>query len=377
MIREIEIEKILYGGDGLARLDGKVVFVPFSAPGDTAMVEITETNRDFCRGRIRELVRKGPGRTAPACPHFGQCGGCNLQHLDYATQMQCKKLFLTEALERIAKTSAPDFGPILCGPPWQYRNRVQWKFENRPDEFRFGFFERESNRIVGVDECPLLAPPLNRIRSRAEEKARGTKAPRGEIEAVCDSKDRVEFGEERDGTPLLFHVLEKQLLAGADVFFQCNRFLLDSLVSEAVGSASGKTAWDLYAGVGLFSAFLCDRFESVWAVEANTGARPYFVGNAPGAHLATAPVEQWINAGQKRPDLVIVDPPRAGLARFVLEALAKASPAVIVYVSCNPSTLGRDLRLLRETGYRLESIRGLDLFPQTFHIESVARLVRQ
>lgn len=380
MICRVTIEKLLYGGSGLARHEGKVVFVPCSAPGDVLDVEIVEAKRDFMRGRIVGEIQCAAERVPPECPYFGRCGGCDLQHLNYESQKFWKENFIKEALTRIAKVPLPQTIPFFSASPWAYRNRVQWKFVNRPgSDLCLGFFEKESNRIVSVKECMLLAPVLNAERNHAQALAAESGHAKGEIEAVCDSADRVVFahGSQPGAPDLIFTVLGKSLSADPQTFFQCNRFLLDRLVEETLGAQSGLLAWDLYAGVGLFSAFLAERFETVHAVENNPSARKYYEINVPLGHFETEPVERWIARNHApAPDLVVLDPPRAGLAKSVAEALVNSAAKTIVYVSCNPSTLARDIGFIARHGYSLESISALDLFPQTFHVESIVKLVR-
>jgi 23S rRNA (uracil1939-C5)-methyltransferase len=417
----VQIEKPIYGGSFLARDEGKAIFVSFALPGEEVRIRIVEdkSKRGFAKASVEEVVSSAPERTVPSCAYFGSCGGCNYQHADYVSQLRYKQAILRETFERSGVTP-PEQIDVLAAEPWGYRNRIRLAFDAQG---RPGYRAHASHSIVPIEACPIAAPLLvkaalaiaNILRSvqprpRISEIVLFTnsnetellvsiliQAParmklepfaiklREEIPALTGAELVVEG---RGPNPSVIAKWGAQSLtyqaAGFNyrvdhgAFFQVNRFLLDKLVDRVVTNQSGSLAWDLFAGVGLFSRQLASRFDGVVAVEiahfATKALEANLAGTSSEAIRATTLDFLHGKHARQRPDLVVVDPPRAGLGAEVTAELAKVAAPSLVYVSCDPTTLARDLRTLLASGYTFESVALADLFPQTFHLESIVHL---
>jgi 23S rRNA (uracil1939-C5)-methyltransferase len=375
---KLRIEKLVAGGDGLAFLEGKAVFVPFALPGETVLASIASSKRDFAQAQLVEVLEPSRYRVEPPCPVYRECGGCNLQHLDYSRQVEEKALIVAEAFARTARLET---GEIAAVPslPFAYRNRMQLHFtKNR----RLGFMRRASADVVEAPSCMVALRP---IQEWMEERA-GSGRAYGELESVVLGKDRfLVFGygdevwiEGRNGI-VEVSVAGKGIRFHMRDFFQSNLYLLDYFVPDALAGLSGDRAADLYCGVGLFGRFLSSSFRSLTCVEQNPHALELAKVNAAGAanEYYALPVEDWVRGDSARRafDLVLVDPPRTGLAAPVREWLARAKPPVIVYVSCDPVTLARDSGHLVKAGYEIQTLKAFDFYPQTSHVECNARFV--
>jgi 23S rRNA (uracil1939-C5)-methyltransferase len=366
---DVEIEKLVFRGDGLARVGGMTVFVPFAAPGDKLRIRVTETGKGFARGRILEVLEPGASRRDPRCRHFGTCGGCQLQHVAYPTQLDAKAGFVRESLKRLGGIDWTGDIPFRSAAEYGWRSRAELQARAR----HVGYFRAGTHEIVDVEECPILVPA-------AEAFVRTLRAapPRHEM--------RVAVGD--DGVIATGKDVVRQRVAGfdfetdADAFFQANRLLVEDLVREAVGDAAGALAVDLYAGAGLFSLPLARTFGEVIAVETRAATARRGEANAvrnavTNVRFVAEPVETWLAANRDvRPDLVLLDPPRTGVGPAEIHAIASMAPAAVTYVSCDPATLARDLKAFLAEGYRLASVVALDMFPQTYHVETVAKLTR-
>jgi 23S rRNA (uracil1939-C5)-methyltransferase len=417
--RLVQIEKPVYGGSFLARDEGKAVFVPLVLPGEQARVEIVEdrSKRGFAKAELLDLVTQAPERVAPRCPHFGPCGGCHYQHATYEAQLLIKQQVLRETLER-GGIMPPDEFDVLAGEPWQYRNRIRVAFnaEGNP-----GYRGRRSHQVVPIRECPIAAPALvDAVLAGAELFRRlAARNHPAELALFCDAEGTSllasVFAGAATGEPILDSLLgEIRNLKGAKLveqrgeevrtiaqsgaasltyragsfhyrvdhsaFFQVNRWLIDPLLEQVATKYEGKLAWDLFAGVGLFARQLAGRFERVIAVESAPAAGDALAANLAGSagEAMAMPALDFLrrNAGGPRPDLIVVDPPRTGLGQEIVAMIGSVAPPALVYVSCDPATLARDLRGLLADGYAIESVTLVDLFPQTFHLESVVHLRR-
>lgn len=422
---KLRVEKLIYGGAGLARLEGKAVFVPLSLPGELVEANVTEDRGSYANAELTNVLEASGDRCDAPCPYFGSCGGCHYQHADYSAQIRMKTAILREAFERARISDIPEPG-TLSAEPFGYRNRV--RLHVQPDPFSLCYKYRNSHRNLPVRTCPIAAPLLQSAIEVLNQNgsAFGFGAWVKEVELFVAGEtqllasfftDRPEgiakqalaacwprlqkllpamigvavFSTSKTRAPgrLLIHLGEKSLLypsldlhyrVGFGSFFQTNRLLIDALVLLVTDGEQGDRVWDLYAGVGLFSLPLSRRFANVVAVESSSAAiRDLRENLRYGDHRIVASetavflrkaAEQQMGA----PDLVVVDPPRAGLGRDVTASLGKIRPRKITYVSCDPSTLSRDLSSLLEFGYRLTKIHLVDLFPQTFHLESVTHL---
>ncbi|HEY3137412.1 MAG TPA: class I SAM-dependent RNA methyltransferase [Blastocatellia bacterium] len=382
-IIEVTVERLAYGGDAVARYDGVAVFIPLAAPGDRLRVRIVERKKRFARAVIERVLEPSPVRREPPCEYFGDCGGCQLQHLTYEAQLEAKVGFVRDALERIGRIDWPHRIRILHGEEFGYRGRAQIKIDK--ENGRIGFNRARSNVVCDIKSCPILLPELNEalrsLRAVADE------ADVGQVEMAA-GESSVSFEPSFASLPggaLRRTVRDAIYNFSPSTFFQANPGLLGELIDEAVGEASGDLAIDLYAGVGLFTIQLARRFKRVIGVESDREAVSFALKNLSTnnitnveCHATTA--ETWlassISAGSHNsPDLVLLDPPRSG-ASTAIPLIATLQPSRIVYVSCDPATLARDLRSLIDLGFRIGGLSVIDLFPQTYHVETVSRLER-
>jgi 23S rRNA (uracil1939-C5)-methyltransferase len=385
---EITTERLTYGGDAIARLNGLAIFVPFAAPDEKLLVRITERKSRFARATIEQIVQPSPSRREPPCKYFGDCGGCQLQHIDYSTQLESKVRFVHDAINRIAQISWPHKIEIRSAKEFGYRGRAQLKIDTRTK--KIGFNRAGSIDVCDVGSCPVLVPELEQalhsLRSTLENQTEGNDPRRSQIE-IAAGDDRVAFEPAiagLTGGPIRRTVRQILYSFGPSTFFQGNTELLEALIEEAVGEQSGKLAVDLYAGVGLFTIPLARSFDRVIGVEGNDVASRFAAQNIAenrtiNVEFHTSSVESWLkNAiGHKlvSPDLLLLDPPRAG-ASEALPHLISLQPKRIVYVSCDPATLARDLKSLTAGGYELTRVTAIDLFPQTYHVETIVALER-
>ncbi len=421
-----------------ARERGKAVFVPFVLEDEELEVEIVEQRPGFARGKAVSLLSTSPQRVEPGCPYFGRCGGCQYQHAGYQHQLAMKQHILRDALRRTAKVELAAELKVHASPPWNYRNRTRMKVTNQ-SEFAIGYFEHGSHRLLPVEHCPISSPLINRalralwqsseFRALSGEiaevqffashddgallleiyanRATGVEAFRPVFEALQAGLPELRGlalfqalfqstgGDENDesgalaleraapqflGEGELTYVTSEGLFhAAAGAFFQTNRFLVDELLSIVLAGHQGRQALDLYAGVGLFSVPLSRRFERVTAVEiAPLSVQTLRANSGEKVKVVAAATEQFLRGfhASGKLDLVVVDPPRAGLGEKTARMLSRFKTAELIYVSCDPATLSRDLRVLVESGFHIEEAHLVDLFPQTFHIETVFRLAR-
>ena len=470
----LTIEKLIYGGDGLARLPatshtdergddrgrGKAVFVPLVLAGETIEAALTEEKPGFARARAESIVEASSHRVQPECEYFGRCGGCHYQHASYAHQLEIKKEILHENLRRIAKLELQSEIQVHPSPPWNYRNRSRLQIQSKDAQarptFAVGYFKLGSHELMPIQQCPVSSPLINRgiatlwKMGQSEKTAQRIAAGIREVEFFANADDtqllvelscssearRAEvrvFAEElraalpeiegivafrgaqpsarpdaAEPAPLL--VLGERFLTyrtahashrvSSGAFFQTNRHLIDELVKIVTQGRSGELALDLYAGVGLFSTALAGDFRHIVSVESSQLSASDLQYNLPSNGKAIqAATGQYLSrfwdsstrhgsdkpapggAGSAAssfptPDLVVVDPPRSGLGEPVARALTNLGAPRVTCVSCDPATLARDLIPLLAAGYRVEQAHLVDLFPQTYHLESVLHLVR-
>jgi 23S rRNA (uracil1939-C5)-methyltransferase len=389
------VEKLVYGGDGLARLDGRVVFAPFVLPGERVRVQPEQEKPGLVHARTLAVLETAAERVTAPCPVFGRCGGCHYQHAGYQYQLAAKRSILAEALRRVGKLEVPSEIAVLAGEPWGYRNRVQLHVSGG----KLGFREGHSHKLCGVSQCPIASPKINQTMEILHRMLPDRRWPRmvRSLELFTDETG-VQLNVLETDRPVAKRFFEwcaeniPGLVEGAldykgrfrvsrGSFFQVNRFLLDGLVEAAVAGAEGDSAFDLYAGVGLFAPALARRFHQVTAVESGAGAVRDFEFNAERAgcsNVSAEPrmVEEFLQEQQRPADFVLLDPPRAGLGKGVVQRLAELQPRQVAMVACDPATLARDLAGIVAAGYRVERITMIDLFPQTYHLEVVVLLNR-
>jgi len=427
----LSIEKLIYGGEGLAHADGNTVFVPYVLPGEQVRAAVRTRKKKLIHTSLLKVEQPAPARIAAPCPHFQVCGGCHYQHIDVAEQVRLKKEILRETLSRLGGVTWT--GPIAehTAQPYGYRNRAQWAYREAMPR-AIGYFLPESARIVAIDQCPVLSPALHAAFNKLQELARANSLPTGllEIEAFADSTDtrialNVAFerfvkpakdliADFRDAIPALESLLlldqskNRFELSGPGFlnhqagggsyrvshlsFFQVNRFLIEDLLQSVVGGKAGNFALDLYAGVGFFTLPLAKAFSRVMSVDANLAATQDLRANVNDAGVEVVSenlhTEEFLKQFTERPDFVVLDPPRAGLGVDTAARLATLGAAEIAYLSCDPSTLARDLAVLMGSErrpqtalapghrYEISDVHLFDLFPQTYHIETLVKLRR-
>ncbi|HEU4836295.1 MAG TPA: class I SAM-dependent RNA methyltransferase [Pyrinomonadaceae bacterium] len=380
---DVEIERILPGGMGLAHAGGKTVFVSLAAPGDRVRVRVEREQGNVLFASIIEIVTPSPVRIEPPCPYFGRCGGCDFQQLTYEAQLVAKSEMIRDCLHRIARLeNVPEIVVTPSPNDWRYRMRAMWQIDQ--DERTIGYYERGSRRVCDVVDCAVLRPELQ----AKLEKVRATEwhefPPGLKHLDVVAGEEGVSFAPEFAGfetRELSLTVRGEVYRYNAEAFFQINPSLLGPMIEFALGDASGASALDLYSGVGLFTLPLARQFQRVTAVEANPVAVRFARRNLQdsgltNARVIAAGVAEWFRGAPVRDiDFVLLDPPRAGAESAVIKGIIDLRPVKISYVSCDPATLARDLRKIMAAGYRIESIAGFDLFPQTHHVETVVRLI--
>lgn len=399
---DITLTGMAYGGDAFGRdANGRMIFVPFAIPGERIQAEIVETHKRWARARLVKVLKASPDRVAPRCRHFTDCGGCHYQHMPYQIQLKSKAEIVRSQLERLGGFEDPPVETIIASQsPWNTRNHL--KFSLTPDG-RLGFNAPGSNRVVPIDECHLPEPNLASLWPRLDlETIQGLKritlrtGIEGERMLILHGDDDPDVNVTTDlpasvvwlsprGMTVLagegfltIDVLDRAFKVSANSFFQVHTALAGEVVQhvlEALRFQPGETILDLYAGVGLFSAFLAQKGVRVVAVEESPVACADFENNLAEfdhVELYEAPVEVALPAIHTHPSAVIIDPPRVGLSLEAIKQLIKLSSPLLVYVSCDPATLARDGQRLVKAGYQLERCTPIDMFPQTYHIETLS-----
>ena len=363
----LSIHDLAFGGEGVGRIDEFVVFVPFVIVGETVAAEITEVKKNFARAKLLRVVTPSPERVAPECRYFGACGGCQYQHIAYPAQLLFKHKQIADLFERVGKISPEKIQPVLpCPAPYGYRNRImirsQW---NGPaKQLVVGFIRVDNNFVEDIEECKIAEPALN----EQIKAVRANPPPKGGIKVVL-------------------RVQPENWEVPPDSFFQNNFFLLPKLVAtvrEFLQTGGARHLIDLYCGVGFFGIAAADVVASFTGVEydqlaitaakQNAAARKVANGTfiAAKAEAAMPELLQQFPAGETA---VLLDPPRKGCWPELLELLRQSRPAQIIYVSCHPATMARDLNILCGDGvFELARVQPLDMFPQTQHVECVADL---
>ena len=392
--------------------DQRAVFVPFGLPGERVRIRLTEQRRNFARGEILEVLEASPLRVNPRCIHFGVCGGCHYQHLSYEEQLNAKTDILRDQLMRIGRIEHPPVREMVPSPsPWNYRNHIQFHLT---DDGKLGYVMAQASNVFAIQECHLPEGSINAmwpqlefepgmniervsLRSGEDEElmlvleSDSPEPPELEIEAgisvahVFEENAVVIAGNDH----LTIRILDRDFRVSAASFFQVNTAMAEKMVEHLIANfpiTSSSTLLDVYCGVGLFSAFLAPKCARVIGIESSPSSCEDFAFNLDeweNVELYEGLAEEVLPALVGRidrdpcpegdnPPCVIVDPPRAGLDKRVIDALLALSPQSIAYVSCDPSTLARDARRLIDGGYALKQVTPFDLFPQTYHIESIS-----
>lgn len=402
---EVTLTTLTYGGEAMGRLpDGRAVFVPFGLPNEHVRVRLTEEKKGFARGEILETLKSSPERITPRCIHFSKCGGCHYQNLSYENQLKAKAEILRDQLKRIGKIENPPVKPMIASPAeWNYRNHMQFHLT---EDDRVGFVNARGRSVIPISECHLpetgiqtFWPDLQfettigaeRISVRVGQdeevmlilESESPETPELEIEAdisvvhIYDEHAVVIAGQDH----LTINVLEKDFHVSAASFFQVNTKMAEKMVQHLLAIlpvSSEITLMDVYCGAGLFSKFFAPKCKRVIGIESSESACEDFSINLDefeNVELYEGEAEEILPALTGKfdgPLYMIVDPPRAGIEKLALDAIVNIKPQVIAYVSCDPSTLARDAARLIHSGYQLEEVIPFDLFPQTYHIESIS-----
>ena len=394
---------LVYGGDAFGRLpDGRAVFVPFALPGELVRVRLVEQKRGHARAELLEVLEPSPDRITPRCSHYTVCGGCHYQHLSYPAQLAAKTAILAEQLRRLGGLVEIPIQPAVPSPqPWNYRNHIQFHLTA---EGRLGFQRAGSERVVPIQECHLPEPLINQVWPQIEleplpgvERLSLRAGADDELLLVFESSDPEPFEFSVEELPvsavhlgpggtlvlagsdsLVIEVLGRPFQVSAGSFFQVNTPQAEAMlrhVLELVGAGPFQTLLDVYCGVGLFSAFLAPRASRLVGIELSPSACADFAANLDEfehVELYEADAETVLGSVDFHPDLILVDPPRAGLGQAALDGLLAQQAPRLVYISCDPATLARDSKRLVAGGYNLVSVTPFDLFPQTYHIESIS-----
>jgi 23S rRNA (uracil1939-C5)-methyltransferase len=416
--QKVKIEKLVSGGHGLGRLNGRVVLTPFSVPGDEVLLEVHPARRGVTWGNIREIVSPAPARVKPFCAHYTRCGGCQLQHISYPAQAECKRLIVEDALRRLGGLKGADVGPCVASPAQTgYRTRARLHYERG----EIGFHRAGSNTIQPLEQCPVLTERINDCLAEVSSylSAHPLKDLR-EIQMMQDSYDRIMLTFEMNGFPSdgavkglhenisasgavarVGHrtrhlwgekyssviINERIFRVSPAVFFQANASMLPALIEHVLQAVKNDidAAVELYAGVGLFSVMLSDGVKRIVAAEWNEEAvedakanlRENKIENVEVLILSAEDALDSLISQNFKPELVVMDPPRQGLSNPVRLKLLHLSPRQMIYVSCDPATLARDLKSFLASGqYRLESVLPLDMFPHSAHVECICSLTK-
>jgi 23S rRNA (uracil1939-C5)-methyltransferase len=405
---ELELTDMAHGGTALGRHEGRVIFVPYAIPGERVRVRLGEEHARWARADLLEVVRPSPHRVEPPCPYFGpgKCGGCQFQHIDYEGQVMFKREVVADQLLRLGKLEVAVEETIGAAEPWSYRNNVQFHVT---DEGLLGFLTADTHNVVPVEDCLIIDPLLDEMWTAFDMRwpeiyrlglrcgsATGDRMAIFELEEYQDFDIEVDFpvscilllpdGEAvvlMGSSSLAEYVAGREYRISAGSFFQVNTAgagALVALVRDLLQPDGGETLLDLYCGVGLFGLALVGDVGRVIGVESDASAVADFRANAGGleqVQLLEGMAQAMLGRVERPVDLVVLDPPRAGAGERVVAEIARLGPRRVAYISCDPATLARDARHLADAGYRLEVVQPVDLFPQTFHIESVSLLVRE
>ncbi len=406
---ELELVDMAFRGEAVGRFDGRVVFAAYGIPGERVEVELYKRRSRFARGRVVAVQNPSPFRVPAPCPYFGECGGCQWQHIDYPKQLEFKQKVVADQLGRIGHFEDPPVRPVIgMVDPWHYRNHARFSVDY---DGRLGFMKLESHDFLGIDYCLIMQEPINEVLRRLQGKVPKlhqvvvrSSLRTGQI-LVEPHHPAIPWDEAWRDDYLEEELLGRRFRVSPPSFFQVNTKperrdlswlirpgwgyppvgdysmadILGLLVIRYVDPTGVETVVDAYSGVGTFGVILADKVRRVIGIEESRSAvrdSRYNSQGLPNFEMIEAKTEAVLPTLDVPVDAVILDPPRVGCAPEVMTALLKLAPPKVIYVSCDPATLARDLRILVDGGYRLVEVQPLDMFPQTYHIESVSVLVR-
>lgn len=380
---EIQLTGMAHLGEAIGKYDGKVVFVPYGIPGETVKAKIIKDEGDYLRAEIVDVIEPSFFREEPPCKLFGVCGGCSFQHVAYSYQIKLKEIVVMEQLKRIGGFENPEEFTLLtikAEPFYNYRNRADFSINRQR---LLGFKMRGSHKFIHVEQCSLMHQKINEILAVLQGKTPKRKTHnvtiRYGVNTGCwlvqpemDTKE-IETGQKSYTEKLL----GKEFVISAPSFFQVNTYQAEKLIQTVVNyiTKEDRTVIDAYAGVGTFTVFLAEKAERVIAIEESRSAykdAQINIKNFDNITYLCKKTEEALYEHKIDADAIVLDPPRVGCMKEVLEVIAERRIKKVIYVSCEPSTLARDLKYLREKGYKLIEVQPVDMFPQTYHIENVA-----
>ena len=386
-VYKLRLESIAPGGDALGRLEGKPVFVEGGAPDETVFCRVVQEHNTWAKAELLEIIEPSLVRVNAPCPFYAQCGGCNLQHIDYDAQLAAKATILKDSFVKIAGLQPPQT-VIIPSPPWEYRNRMQFhclrqKAKGTLEARQYGLMGRRSGEIIDIQDCPVAVTEIRELLKSPKGNGREGNELTLPVEKdrfTVFSKDGVLLneGSRQKGKITL---LDKEILIDAGLFFQSNCFMLEKLITElriiALEADTNLPLADLYCGVGTFAYFLKDMFPSITLAEENKTAVSLARENLRGSNAEFFAIRDtdWPRTLLRHKDsfgFAVVDPPRAGLAPKLAAVLAQEGPPILAYISCDAASLARDCKILTKGGYTLEKLTFFDFYPQTAHIESLA-----
>ncbi len=386
---ELDLTGMAYGGSAVGRHNDRAIFVPYTLPGERIRARLTLDKKRFAQAEMVEVLAASPDRTEPRCPHFGPglCGGCHWQHIRYEAQLAFKQHIVADQLRRIGGLPEAVVLPAIPSPdPWYYRSHVT--FQTSPTG-RLGYISTDDRSVLPITECHIIRPELlEDFRQRNGRAPKGAARLRVQVGSAGDRLAAMTAPDERTFQPVTTTTTVRYMVKGrsfqvtAGSFFQVNLPQAETLVNlmlDRLALTSAERVFDLYSGVGLFSAFLAERAAHVTAVESFPLAVQDALDNLAdlsNVEIIEGAVETVLSQLPGVYDAAVLDPPRAGVDARALAALISQAPRQIVYVSCDPSTLARDARTLTQNGYRLLNAQPVDMFPQTYHIETVAAFVK-
>jgi len=382
-IIKTSIKAVAFGGNGVGRVDDMVVFIPFTATGDTVEAKIVEVKRNYCIGEIVEIITPSPDRVEPVCPYFSTCGGCQYQHISYPAQMEIKERQVTESFERIGKIASPPVRPIIPSPQaFNYRGKAEFHCIRDADgQMNLGFMDTVGDKLIDIEKCDIVDASINSEYQKVREMLVSGRIP---------LRNRYILWSDNPYPPEKYitrTVDEKEVLVANDGFFQGNIYLVETLIERVIEMCDPKesdSVLDCFCGSGLFSLFIAPRVSKVSGMEisgtavhcATLNTKKYGITNT---RFYRGNVENTLGRFIKeknRADIVLIDPPRTGCTKKTLARIDALKPHKIVYISCNPATQARDIRYLAGRGFTLETLQPVDMFPQTKHIEVIASLTR-
>lgn len=412
LLKDIPIKKLIYGGYGLAEVKGKTLMVEYALPEEIVDVEVIQEKRDYILGKANRIIKPSPVRRSAPCPYYGVCGGCQLQHMEYLDQVRSKEEILLETLKRIGKIEVKSLEASLFSEEFGYRVKAQFKVA----EGFLGFYERRSHNIVEIDQCLLLHPSMKELIPSLKELSRKLKGLK-EVEVIyspTEDEFLIKLFSQEDIAKekikkLAEHLLPKKVVGiglykegkvyslgrdftflrigpylyrlSMDSFVQVNYKLWEKFIEAAIPEESFNRVLELHCGIGFFSLFLAKRSGFLMAYDSNGRAVKDAEYNAKVNSVGNVSVgkEKSSSALKKHAgdiiDLIFLDPPRSGLSEGEAHLILQNKPRHLIYISCEPTTFARDLKVLIKGGYSLASLRMIDNFPNTYHIEAIAHLV--